>query len=72
MNAASRQEGQAGGTARVRLTVDAKGAVIRVEILSTTDKALGNLLTTCLSGLASKARPSGAATGTYEITVRAP
>lgn len=60
----------AAGSLKLRLTIDKAGKVIKVELVTGDAKAAecfkGKLL-----GLSSNAKAEGAATGTYEVTLRA-
>jgi Ca-activated chloride channel family protein len=58
------------GSVKLRLTVDKAGKVIKVEVVSGDAKA-GECFKAKLVGLSSTAKADGAATGTYEVTLRA-
>jgi Ca-activated chloride channel homolog len=60
----------AGKPIRIRLTVDARGSVVRVELV-TGDRNAEACLRAALVGLSSATTARGVPTGTVEITVRA-
>ena len=55
---------------RVRLTIDAQGRIVRVELV-TGDRNAESCLRAALAGLSSATVAHGAPTGTVEITLRA-
>ena len=58
-----------GRSIKLRLTVDARGAIVRVELIAG-DKAAEGCLQKALAGLSSSTSArGGAATGTVEITL---
>lgn len=58
------------GEYRLKLTVDASGAVIRVEVLSSPNDAARRCVEQALKGLAAGTKPIGRALGTWTATVR--
>jgi Ca-activated chloride channel family protein len=54
---------------KVRLTLDARGAIVRVELV-TGDRNAESCLRAALAGLSSSTQAKGAPTGTIEVTMR--
>ncbi len=55
---------------RIRVTVDARGRVVRVELIAG-DRSAESCLRTVVGALSSITSAQGSATGTVEITLRA-
>jgi Ca-activated chloride channel family protein len=61
----------AGGTFRLRITIDADGKVARVEVLASPDDASKRCVEATLTGLAGGSRPVGRSQGIWTVTVTA-